>query len=88
VLRGEIVGRAQDVLAALRARAAERAEVVVDCRHLRRLDFVAAGELLNEVVALRTGGKYLVFREVNQMVTALMTVMGLPDLVDVRPLRH
>ncbi len=88
VLRGEIVGRAQDVLAALRARAAERSEVVVDCRHLRRLDFVAAGELLNEVVALRTGGKYLVFREVNQMVTALMTVMGLPDLVDVRPLRH
>lgn len=88
VLRGEIEGRAQEVLAALRTYAADRAEIHIDCRALRRLDFVAAGELLNEVVALRSGGKYLVFKDVNQMVAALLAVMGIPDLAEVRLRRH
>jgi anti-anti-sigma regulatory factor len=83
-LSGELSGRAQDALAALRAYAADRAEVVVDCRRLRRLDFAAAGELLNEVVALRTGGKYLVFRDTNHLVAALLAVMGIPDLAEIR----
>jgi anti-anti-sigma regulatory factor len=68
----------------MRGYAADRAEVVVDCRRLRRLDFVAAGELLNEVVALRTGGKYLVFRDLNHLVGALLSVMGIPDLAEIR----
>lgn len=88
VLMGEIEGRAQEVLAALRTYAADRAEIHIDCRALRRLDFVAAGELLNEVVALRSGGKYLVFNDVNQLVAALLAVMGIPDLAEVRLRRH
>ncbi len=84
VIEGELTGRAQEALAALRGYAADRAEVVVDCRRLRRLDFVAAGELLNEVVALRTGGKYLVFRDLNHLVGALLSVMGIPDLAEIR----
>ncbi|HYF59135.1 MAG TPA: hypothetical protein VEA81_09275 [Burkholderiaceae bacterium] len=88
VLRGELEGRAQDALGALRAYAAERAETILDCRALRRVDFVAAGELLNEIVALRTGGKYLVFRDVNHPVAALLAVMGIPDLAEIRLRRH
>jgi anti-anti-sigma regulatory factor len=84
VIEGELTGRAQEALTAMRGYAADRAEVVVDCRRLRRLDFVAAGELLNEVVALRTGGKYLVFRDLNHLVGALLSVMGLPDLAEIR----
>ena len=84
VLRGELEGRVRDMLAALRMYLSDRAEAVVDCRALRRLDFVAAGELLNEVVALRTGGKYLVFRDVSHPVAALLAVMGIPDLAEVR----
>jgi anti-anti-sigma regulatory factor len=84
VVSGEMSGRAQEALSALRSYAADRAEVVVDCRRLRRLDFVAAGELLNEVVSLRTGGKYLVFRDLNHLVAALLSVMGFPDLVEIR----
>lgn len=83
-VRGDLAGRAQDALGALRSFAADRAEVVVDCRRLRRLDFVAAGELLNEVVALRTGGKYMVFRDLNHLVAALLAVMGIPDLAEIR----
>jgi len=88
LLMGEIEGRAQEALAALRTYAADRAEIHIDCRALRRLDFVSAGELLNEVVALRTGGKYLVFKDVNQLVAALLAVMGIPDLAEVRLRRH
>jgi len=88
VLTGSIEGRAQAMLAALRSYAADRAEINVDCRALRRLDFVAAGELLNEIVALRSGGKYLVFKDLNQLVAALLAVMGIPDMAEVRLRRH
>jgi anti-anti-sigma regulatory factor len=88
VLRGDLEGRAQEALAALRHYAADRAETIIDCRALRRLDFVAAGELLNEIVALRTGGKYLVFRDLNHPVAALLAVMGIPDLAEIRLRRH
>lgn len=87
-LRGDIGGRASELIAALRAAAADRAELTIDCRDLRRLDFVAAGELLNEIVALRTGGKYLVFRDVNHVIAALLAVMGIPDLAEIRLRRH
>ncbi len=83
-LVGELAGRAQVALGALREYAADRAEVVIDCSRLRRVDFVAAGELLNEVVALRTGGKYLVFKDLNHVVAALLAVMGIPDLAEIR----
>jgi anti-anti-sigma regulatory factor len=88
VLRGELEGRAAEALAALRTYSADRAETVIDCRELRRLDFTAAGELLNEVVALRTGGKYLVFKDLNHLVAALLAVMGIPDLAEIRLRRH
>jgi anti-anti-sigma regulatory factor len=87
-LRGDLEGRALQALAALRAYAADRAEAIIDCRQLRRIDFVAAGELLNEVVALRTGGKYLVFRDLSHPVAALLAVMGIPDLAEIRLRRH
>jgi anti-anti-sigma regulatory factor len=84
VLLGEIEGRAQKMLVALREHASGRTDTIIDCRRLRRLDFVAAGELLNEVVALRGAGKYLVFKDVNQVVAALLVVMGIPGLAEVR----
>jgi len=58
--------------------------VFVDCRGLRRMEFVAAGDLLNEVVALRSAGKQVVFVEPNYLVYALMLVMGLQDLAEIR----
>lgn len=81
---GELLGRSPGFFETLDAFAADRAEVVIDCRGLRRLDFAAAGELLNRLVMLRTGGKYVVFRDVNQLVAALMAVMGIHDLAELR----
>jgi anti-anti-sigma regulatory factor len=87
-LSGEIEGRAPETFAALRGFAADRAEIVLDCRNLRRLDFTAAGEVLNELVSFRTGGKYLIFRDVNHLVGVLLSVMGVPDMAEIRIRRH
>ena len=46
VLAGEAGGRMQTEIRALRAFSAGRSDVVVDCRALRRIEFVAIGELL------------------------------------------
>lgn len=84
LMAGEIVGRMQSELAALREYAQGRHDLAIDCRELTRLDFVAAGELLNEVVTLRNAGKTIVFVEPNFLVLALMKVMGIHELADIR----
>lgn len=83
-LGGDLLGRVQAELQALRAYASERGEVVIDCRALRRMEFVAAGDLLNEVVALRGAGKQVLFIEPNYLVYALMLVMGIQELAEIR----
>ncbi len=84
VLCGEIVGRMAGDLAALRDYAEARSDVIVDCRGLRRLDFVAAGELLNEVVVLASSGKTVLFAEPIPIVEALLVVMGIHEVVEIR----
>jgi len=83
-LRGDVLGRMQAELQALRAHAADCGNVVIDCRGLRRMEFVAAGDLLNEVVTLRSAGKQVLFVEPNYLVYALMLVMGIQELAEIR----
>ena len=83
-LRGEVTGRMPAELAALRAHAAGCQDVVIDCRGLRRIDFAAAGELLNEVVGLCSAGKTVLFVEPSMVVEALLMVMGIHELADIR----
>ena len=83
-LAGEVTGRIQKEISALRAWAHDRRDVIVDCRDLVRLDFVAAGELLNEVVTLRSAGKSVLFVEPDFVVLALMHVMGIHELAEIR----
>lgn len=84
VLRGEVLGRMQNELHALRNVADRRSDVVIDCRALRRMEFVAAGDLLNEVVTMRSAGRQVLFVEPNYLVYALMLVMGIQDLAEIR----
>ncbi len=84
VLRGEVTGRIQGELASLREHAGVRSSVVIDCRELSRLDFIAAGELLNEIVTLRSTGKSVLIVEPHHAVLALMIVMGIHELAEIR----
>jgi anti-anti-sigma regulatory factor len=83
-IRGDLVGAIPSELAALRAYSQSTSSIVIDCRELRRLDFTAAGELLNVVATLRANGKQVLFVEPNWMVLSLMVVMGIHDLAEIR----
>jgi ABC-type transporter Mla MlaB component len=83
-LRNELVGPIASELAELRAYSQSSSSVVLDCRELKRLDFTAAGELLNVVATLRANGKPVLFVEPNWMVLALLVVMGIHDLAEIR----
>jgi anti-anti-sigma regulatory factor len=83
-LRGEIAGRMTSELAALRQHADGCSEVLIDCRALSRLDFVAAGELLNEVAAQCAAGRAVLFVEPSAIVEALLVVMGIHELAEIR----
>jgi anti-anti-sigma regulatory factor len=83
-LRNDLIGAIASELAELRAYSQGTSSVVIDCRELRRVDFTAAGELLNVIATLRANGKQVLFVEPNWMVLALMVVMGLHDLAEIR----
>lgn len=87
-LRGELTGLIATELSALRAHAGPRSQVSICCRKLVRLDFVAAGELLNELVALAAQGKVALFDQPSAIVEALLSVMGIAELAEVRPRPH
>ena len=84
MLRGQVSGRMVTELGLLRAYAADRADIVIDARALQRLDFAAAGELLNEVVVLRGAAKTVLIVEPSFIVEALLVVMGIHELAEIR----
>lgn len=83
-LRGELAGLITTELSSLREYAQSRAQVSICCKSLVRLDFVAAGELLNELVALAAQGKVALFDRPSAIVEALLNVMGISELAEVR----
>ena len=87
VLAGELTGTLTIEIATLRAHAERQAHVLIDCRGLRRLDFTAAGQLLNAVAGLRAAGRTVQFDAPNHLVAALLAVMGLHELATVTPRR-
>jgi ABC-type transporter Mla MlaB component len=79
-LVGDLVGKAEADLNRLNNFAAEHRKIVVDCRRLRRVDFTAAGVLLNWAVGAQAQGKAIEFRDVGNLVSALLVVMGLHEV--------
>ncbi|MBL8486792.1 MAG: STAS domain-containing protein [Rhodocyclaceae bacterium] len=76
-LRGEIVAAGPDAFAALARGCATETEAVVDVRHLRRIDFVSAGQLLNALASLQAAGKRIRLRGASHLVAALFDLMGI-----------
>ena len=57
--------------------------IVVDCARLVRVDFTAAGLLLNWAVGMRGSRKDIEFVRVGHLVAALFVVMGLHEVVPI-----
>ncbi len=82
-LGGELVGKAEADLTRLTQFTNDHQRVVVDCARLTRVDFTAAGLLLNWAVGMRGQKKDLSFIHVGHLVAALFVVMGLHEVVPI-----
>jgi len=63
----------------------EHNPAIIDCMPLKRVDFGAAGQLLTGLAPLAAKGINLEFHNVNHLVAALFSIMGLKDIVEILP---
>jgi ABC-type transporter Mla MlaB component len=85
-LSGEILSDAAEALAQLEAAMGEGAtQMVVSCDNLIRVDFSAAGSILNWVAGQRASGCMVQFRNVNRIVAAFFHVIGITEFARVVP---
>jgi ABC-type transporter Mla MlaB component len=76
-LEGSIIAGDESAFVSLRMEAETRDDVVVDVSRLRRMDFVAAANLMNVVTALVSARKTVRFVKASHLITALWEVIGL-----------
>ncbi len=84
-LTGEILGDAADALARLEAGMEGASRMVISCARLIRVDFSAAGSILNWVAEQQEKGCLVQFRDVNRIVAAFFTVIGINEHARVVP---
>lgn len=85
VLHGEITGDAAQALAVLDGHAHTKGRILVDCHGLLRVDFAAAGSILNWVAARQGDGCNVQFRDVHRLVAAFFNVIGINEHAQVLP---
>jgi 20S proteasome alpha/beta subunit len=76
ILAGFAGGTADAALTGLVDFAAAREPVVVDVYNVKRMDFIAAGSLLNLVAALKTAGQQVEIRSPSPLLATLFVTMG------------
>ena len=85
-LSGEILSDAAEALAQLEAAMGEGAtQMVISCDNLIRVDFSAAGSILNWVAGQRASGCMVQFSNVNRIVAAFFHVIGITEFARVLP---
>ena len=57
--------------------------IEVDCRYVQRVDFVAAGTLLNWVSDHQSKGQSIAFNNVNRLVAIFFRIIGIRELATV-----
>ena len=82
-LSGQIQGDAVGVLDRLEASLTGADRMQISCAKLIRVDFSAAGMLLNWVSARRAENRIVEFSEVNRLVTAFFNVIGIVEYAKV-----
>ena len=85
VLQGEVLGDASAALDGLTRADEQSTKLVVRCDHLLRVDFGAAGSILNWVTARHGEGRQIQFTGVHRMVAAFFYVIGINEYAKVVP---
>lgn len=84
-LQGVLAGDASTALAAAELAAKNGGNVVVSCAALLRVDFAAAGSILNWVAMQQPNGCAIQFVDVNRLVAAFFNVIGINEHARVTP---
>jgi len=85
LLQGEIVGDATPVLAALEEASLGSKRMRINCTNLVRVDFAAAGSLLNWVSTRQSEGTQVHLLNVNRLAAAFFYVIGINEYAKVIP---
>ena len=85
-LSGDVVGEAGSAATLLGRDHAPGAHLVVSCKALVRVDFSAAGSILNWAASCHSQGCQVQFRDVNRLVAAFFNVIGITEYARVTPL--
>jgi hypothetical protein len=83
-LSGQLVGDIGATLTKMNAELGEATIVNVSCARLIRVDFIAAGDLLNWVLARRTENRSVRFIEAHRMVALFFGAMGINEHAKVK----
>lgn len=78
-LSGEVLGDAAEALDKLQAGLEGTNRLVISCDRLIRVDFSAAGSILNWVAAREAEGCHVQFRDVPRLVAAFFNVIGINE---------
>jgi ABC-type transporter Mla MlaB component len=78
-LAGQILGDATEALDMLENKMGGADIMVISCERLIRIDFSAAGTLLNWVTARQAEGRQVQFVEVHRLVAAFFNVIGISE---------
>ncbi|HSI51581.1 MAG TPA: STAS domain-containing protein [Ideonella sp.] len=83
-LSGQLSGDIGPLLLSLDAKLGGTRVVRVSCALLIRVDFIAAGDLLNWVIAKRGQGREIGFTDVHRLVALMFAAMGVTEHASVR----
>jgi hypothetical protein len=86
-LAGQLSGDLAELLGRLTAQVGDSRVVRISCALLMRVDFVAAGDLLNWVALRHNEGREIVFHETHRLVALMFGAMGINETARVQ-LRH
>ena len=86
-LAGQLSGDLSELLGRLSAQVGDSRVIRISCALLMRVDFVAAGDLLNWVSQRHAEGREIVFHETHRLVALMFGAMGISETARVQ-LRH
>ncbi|MEO5686559.1 MAG: STAS domain-containing protein [Burkholderiaceae bacterium] len=86
-LAGQLSGDLAELLGRLTKQVGDSRVIRISCALLMRVDFVAAGDLLNWVAQRHSEGREIVFHETHRLVALMFGAMGINETARVQ-LRH
>jgi len=87
-LSGLVLGDATAALASMEGRVKEGGLMVISCDHLMRIDFSAAGSVLNWAAAQQGAGRRVEFRGLHRLVAIFFNVIGINENAKVIPRKN